>query len=91
MSLHFSWISLSQQGHPGQDGSRGQPGLDGCNGTVGEPGDPGYGIGAPGLPGPVVSINLKSLFAALLRLNITFRGRKVIFALYFPSSRGLLG
>lgn len=46
--------------------------MDGCNGTIGEPGDPGYGIGAPGLPGPVVSINFGSLFDKLCTLSITF-------------------
>lgn len=63
--------------------------MDGCNGTIGEPGDPGYGIGAPGLPGPTVSINLKSLFATLCTLIITFQGGKVIF--FFSFTRGLLG
>lgn len=63
--------------------------MDGCNGTIGEPGVPGYGIGAPGLPGPLVSISFESLCAALCTLAITFQGGKVNFC--FSFTRGLLG
>lgn len=64
--------------------------MDGCNGTIGEPGDPGYGIGAPGLPGPLVSITLNSLFATLCSLIVTFRGGSIKI-IFFSAKRGLLG
>lgn len=43
--------------------------MDGCNGTIGEPGDPGYGIGAPGLPGPLVSIKLKVAVCCVMYIS----------------------